>query len=346
MKNFKYSALLIALAACAGAQAQVTISGFADVDIESVKSGGASRLRETSGGLNTSRIQFKAEEDLGGGLRAKAVHELTFAVDSGAAGTPRETYVQLSSPDWGDISMGRLNLPSYYIYGYADPAFAADYSMVNNMVVFYAPFREDNSIVYNTPRLGGVQGKLGMTMGKEDGTQNGRVTSVGIDYRNGPFYIGLASDGKSQKNIFTPAVMETSRDTYLASVYRAGPVDWTFIYSRYSGYYAFPPFVDFRSSGRNVQLGARWNINGTSRVYASLVRKTDQGGAASKLSDATGVVLGYLYGLSKRTDLYATFATVRHAKDSSLRYPVSFSAANPLSNENPQGVAIGIRHAF
>lgn len=342
--RFPLRTLLIALATCTGAQAQVTLSGFVDVNMESIKSGGHTVRRITSGGLNTSRLQYKAEEDLGGGLKAKAVYEFTFNSDSGTNGSPRESYVQLSSPSWGDVNLGRLNLPSYYVYGYADPSWSADYSMVSNMVVFYAPFRESNALVYNTPRMGGAQLKLGFTAGKEDGTKNGRVTSIGADYRNGPLYLGIARDTKYQNNIFAAANMEVSHDTYVAAVYRMGSIELTGVYSKYKGYYAFPPFVDFRSSGHNLQIGTRWNIDGLSRVYASVVRKSDDNNV--KLSDATGFVVGYLYGLSKRTDLYATYAQVHHSHASGLRYPVSFSAATVQGAENPHGMQFGIRHAF
>ncbi len=345
MKRFRLCTLFAAtLAASAAAHAQVTLSGFIDLNMEKIKSGGLDLNRVTSGGLNTSRLQFKAEEDLGGGLRVKAVHELTFSADTGAQYTPRESYVQLASKDWGEVSLGRLNLPSYYIYGYADPTWSSDYSRVSNMMVFYAPFRESNTVAYNSPRMSGFQLKVAATTGKEDGSKNGRVTSIAVDYRNGPLYIGLATDKKYQSNIFTATKMESARDNYLAAVYTLGAADLTFIYHTYNGYYAFPPFVDFRSNGSDIQIGTRYNINGMSRVFASLVRKNDKGN--TKLADATGVVVGYLHGLSKRTDLYATYATTRHSKDSPIRYPVSFGAANPLANENPQGIQLGIRHAF
>ncbi|MGH8758909.1 MAG: porin [Burkholderiales bacterium] len=345
MKRFQLCTLFVAaLAASAGAQAQVTLSGFIDVNMEKIKSGGLNASRVSSGGLNTSRLQFKAEEDLGGGLRAKAVHEMTFAADTGAQGTPRETYVQLASKDWGEVSLGRQNLPSYYLYGYADPSFSSDYSRVSNMMVFFAPFRENNAVAYNSPRMAGLQLKLLATTGKEDGSKNGRVTSVAVDYRNGPLFVGFAADKKYQSNIFAPARMESARDNYLAAVYTLGQADLTFIYHTYNGYYAFPPFVDFRSSGHDIQIGTRYNINSLSRVFASLVRKNDKNDTS--LSDATGVVVGYLHGLSKRTHLYATYATTHHSKNSPIRYPVAFGAANPLANENPQGIQLGIRHAF
>lgn len=341
--TLRATAALAALAT-APAWAQVTLSGFIDLNLESIRSGGASTTRVSSAGLNTSRLQFRADEDLGGGLRARAVHELTFNADTGAQGNPRETYVQLAHPDWGDVSLGRLNLSSYWMYGYADPSFSADYSMLSNMVVFYAPWRESNAIAYNSPRVGGFQFKGTITAGKEDGTRNGRVTSFGVDYRNGPLYVGLASDRMYQKNIRKASEMESSTDNYLAAVYRIGAHDLTAVFHHYSGYYAYPPYVDFRTSGKSIALGARFNLNDRNRIHVTVVRRNDDKNTA--LADATGLLVGYMHNLSKRTTLYANYGTIRHSQASAVRYPLSWSAATPLSGENPRGVQFGIRHAF
>ena len=64
------------------------------------------------------------------------------------------------------------------------------------------------------------------------------------------------------------------------------------------------------------------------------------------LADATGLLVGYMHNLSKRTTLYANYGTIHHKQKTSVRYPISWSAATPLSSENPQGVQFGIRHAF
>ncbi|WP_162143878.1 porin [Acidovorax sp. JHL-9] len=341
--TLRVSAAIAALAV-APAWAQVTLSGFVDLNLESIKTGGDRTTRVSSAGLNTSRLQFRADEDLGGGLRARAVHEMTFAADTGAQGNPRETYVQLASPSWGDVSLGRLNLSSYWMYGYADPSFSADYSMLSNVMVFYAPWRESNAIAYNSPRVGGFQFKGTVTAGKEDSTRNGRVTSFGVDYRDGPLYVGLASDRKYQVNIRKAGQMESSTDNYLSAVYRLGAHDLTAVVHNYSGYYAYPPYVDFHAKGNSVALGARINLSDANRIHVTVVRRNDKKNDA--LADATGLLVGYMHNMSKRTTLYANYGMVHHKQKTSVRYPISWSAASPLSAENPRGVQFGIRHAF
>ena len=61
------------------------------------------------------------------------------------------------------------------------------------MVFFYAPYRVDNSVQYNTPTVGGFTGRFMYSFGKEDTTKNGRFVSAGVDYRSGPLFIGLGA---------------------------------------------------------------------------------------------------------------------------------------------------------
>jgi predicted porin len=329
-------------------QAQATISGYLDLSLETLKQGGSSLKRVSSGQLNASRLEFTAKEDLGGGLSAKARHEMMFSADTGTlAATSRETYVQLAHKEVGDINLGRLNLASYYTYGFADPTWSSGYSLMSNMVVFYAPWRESNALSFNSVRMNGFKVSGTLTAGKEDAAmhKNGRVTSLAVDYRNGPLYIGLATDTKDQTNIFKATQNERSRDSYLSAVYRIGGTELTAVLHRYSGYYAYAPWVQFRTNGNSFQIGTRVALDDRARLFASVVRRNDATGA---LSDATGVVVGGLYGLSKRTDLYATYATIHNSNSGSAGapYPLDWNAKTPNAGENPSGLSVGIRHAF
>lgn len=341
----KTSLAAAALLAAAPAIAQVTLSGYADINFEIARSGGDTVRALGSGGLNTSRLQFKSVEDLGSGLKVTAVHEMTFRLDSGTQGSPRHTYVQLAHKDWGDISLGRRDLPSAEMYGYIDPSFSGDYSPISNTLLYFAPWRESNGIFYTTPRVNNIQGRFALTLGNEDGTKDGRVSSMAVDYWGGDLYLMAAHDQQYRRDLNNPSDIRRSRDTYLGGVYSVNSkLDLTFLYHRYSGYYAYPPYVGFASKGQDVQIGVRYELDGANKVFASLVRKNDQRDA--DLSDATSWVVGYVHSLSKRTDVYGIVGAVNHARDSDLRFPVSFNQATPLSNENPRGMQVGIRHKF
>jgi predicted porin len=330
---------------CGAAQAQVTLSGFFDINAEHAKSGGKSIKGLSSGGLNTSRLQFKAQEDLGDGLKATAVHEITLKSDTGQQGSPRHTYVQLASKNWGELSAGRRDLPSAEMYGYIDPTFSGDYSPISNTLLYFAPWRESNGLFYTTPRIANFQARLAATAGREDGSKDAQVRSAALDYFAGSLYLMAAVDQQQRRDLEAPNQLRRSRDYYLGGVYSvSNALDLTLLLHRYNGYYAYPPYVGFASRGQDLQLGLRYEFDARHRMFASLVRKNDKLDAA--LSDATSWVAGYLYGFSKRTDLYAIVGAVKHARDSELRFPVSFNHATPLSNENPRGLQLGLRHKF
>ena len=146
----------VALLSSTPVLAQVTISGYLDAALEHISSGGKTLNRVSPSGLTTSRLEFTAKEDLGEGLSAKVRHEMVLSPDTGVLSTnSRETYVQLAHKDWGDLNLGRLNLSSYNLYGYADPTYGSAYSPVNNMMVFYAPWRESNAVSFNSAKFGG-----------------------------------------------------------------------------------------------------------------------------------------------------------------------------------------------
>jgi len=330
--------------ACAGTAAHaadgVTISGFVDINLERLSTPKQTYNRVSSGGLNASRLVFSGSEDLGGGSKAFFTHEMQFSADTGAGPTPRQSFVGLSG-SWGAISMGRQNTPSYWIAGYADPSWSADYSIVSNMQFFYAPYRENNSLAYNTPRVGGFMGRFMVTAGQEDGSSNGRYVSTAVEYRDGPLFAGAVSDLKYNKNVFGSDI-RSSRDNYFALAYRFGPIEPTFIYHTYNGYYAYPPYVGFQTSGWDAQLGARWQITDRHRVFGSFVVKKDDNNVA--ISDAKGMLLGYGYNLSKRTDLYANWGRIWMKNNTTVAYPMTFnSSASPAPNS---GIQLGMRHAF
>ncbi|WP_028222381.1 porin [Paraburkholderia oxyphila] len=336
-----------ALCASAGAYAQSSIwlSGYVDLNIEHLISSGSGGnvWRMSSGGLNNSRFNLSGVEDLGGGNKAVFTIEPMFSANTGVQSAQfRQSFVGLKG-NWGEITFGRQFTPSYWIAGYADPSWAADFSMVDNMEFFYASYRVDNAMQYKTPTFYGFTGRIMYTTGVGDGTRAGRFLSTGADYRNGPVFLGAVSELQYTRDIFNASEIHSSRDNYFSAVYRFGGFEPTLIYHSYNGYYAYPPYVAFSSQGWDVQLGARWNIDGRNRLYASVVHRHDDNNV--QVGTATGAVVGYLYGVSKRTDLYATFAHVWNRHNVAVPYPVTFQAY-PNPGQNPSGFQLGIRHAF
>jgi len=334
------AALACMAAGHAAAADNIVISGVIDVNVESLATTKEKLTRVSSGGLSQSRLEFSGTEDLGDGNQAFFLHQMQFSADTGVGPTPRESYVGIRG-NWGALALGRQNTPSYWIVGYADPGWSGDYSRVSNSVFFYAPWRENNAVSYTTPSVNGFKGRFMATAGNETADHNGRVYSTGVEYRNGPLYLGYVTDRKDIKNISTPK-LESSRDNYISAVYRFGGFEPTFIYHTYNGYYAYPPYVGFQTKGWDVQLGARWKIDTTHSVYVSAVSRHDDVG--KDLTNGESILLGYSYRFSKRTDAYVNYGRVLTKGSPKVPYPLTF---NYSGSGNPErGTQIGLRHSF
>jgi len=103
------------------AQSSVTVYGVVDINYQYLSSGKNSPLQGNNlqrledghkyGGPG-SRLGFRALEDLGDGLTAGAVLEMGIVADTGGLaqggrGFGRQSFVNLSSPTWGEVRLGR-----------------------------------------------------------------------------------------------------------------------------------------------------------------------------------------------------------------------------------------------
>ncbi len=161
--------------AAAFAQSSVEIYGRANLSLGNWKATGStsgvgdldSRMRVVDSG---SRLGFRINESLGGGMRAFAVMETGVNIDSGTslgqhgAGngstgfwTSRDSYLGLGG-GWGDVRLGRQSI--WWSNGviaqtganYIDSA--ADGLITGHMVA--APVTRQSSVIsYNTPTMGG-----------------------------------------------------------------------------------------------------------------------------------------------------------------------------------------------
>lgn len=128
-------ASVLALSAFA-ASAQVTVYGRVATFVDSTKTGST----EVNSLVNdSSRIGFKAEEKLSGGLSARVVVETTIAADDPKAGTStqlgdRQATVGLGSK-FGSIDLGRKEHSEYLVMKAADPFGGATYGSISPDVV-------------------------------------------------------------------------------------------------------------------------------------------------------------------------------------------------------------------
>jgi len=127
-----------ALAGVAHAQSSVTVYGIIDEGISGGNTnyapGGAGTVIKTTGlsvqpgNQSTSRLGFKGNEDLGGGLSAFFTYEIKMDNDSsGLFSSARQAFVGVKKNGWGSMSAGLQNTPIY------DAVLQSDPGSVNNI---------------------------------------------------------------------------------------------------------------------------------------------------------------------------------------------------------------------
>lgn len=332
---------LIALAAVAAttgafAQSSVAIYGLVDVGISNAIGGAV----DAETGVNeaaASRIGFRGTEDLGGGLKAVFRLEHRFKPDTGevghkpAPGTNQSqsfwhgnSTVGLSSADLGTVELGRAFPAAYYTAGGAD-VFSYD-GIASNHLTTTAGLsigtsntskgigRFENGVFYTSPNWNGFSGRLSWAAKETNAAGAKDPVSAQLNYTTGPFSVsvgGLTTQGddsfaiadfaynfgflRANLAVSTSEINATGRDstgTVLGLTAPMGP--WTFKAS-----------------------------------YARL--KQDNLVTGNEDTTVSQLGVGARYALSKRTDVYTSFA--RDSKKTT-------------GDEDKSGFEFGVKHTF
>lgn len=333
-KSLLAFALLGAFAGMASAQTNVTIYGVADAGIARVDNGVNSATRLDSGNQSGSRIGFRGAEDLGGGLSAIFTLENGFAIDDGTLGQGgrlfgRQAFVGLNG-GFGAVKFGRQYNPLRNVLGRIDPF---EHGLAGNIGGLFNNYgeRTDNTVSYATPKLGGFSGELNYTFGEVAGSNSvGRQVGVSAGYAAGPFSIELAHH--DQNLVAAGADAGNAKTTLLGGTYDFGVAKLHAAYAKNDG--------DTAAGVTNVDsddamIGVSAKV-GAGRVLASYMRRSND---LTANSDTDVIALGYTYDLSKRTNLYTSYA--RFKNDGAARLGGAAAAG-----ADPSVFNVGIRHKF
>ena len=364
-------AALGAFAGAASAQSSVTLFGIVDTGIRAVRNGDSGTTKSlTNDGLSASRLGFRGEEDLGGGLKAGFWIEGLVGIDSGAGGfgpvangnggnTPfkqwnRRTTISLIGP-FGEVRLGRDYLPTFSNLAAFDSYGAVGLGNILNLVGSAAAnyptgtlgsggniIRADNSVAYFLPaNLGGLYGTVMGAAGENTIQQNGNNRYVGgrIGYAAGPFDVAAAY-GRTRI-----VGNDDLRVWNLGGSFNFGVAKLSALYHR--GEYT--PTGLAQISQRLWAIGANVPL-GQGEFRATYQRSDVGGGIAANVGlrnedDARQYAVGYIYNLSKRTALYTDVSRLQNRGGSLLAIPggtgVGFSGG-----QNSTAFALGVRHAF
>jgi len=263
----------------------VTVYGQANVSYDTINTGTADGFNTAQGitssrlSSNSSYIGLKGFSGLGSGWKALVQAEVTLGTDTGAsgcqvpdAGTPtkssrwkcffdRNTYLGLSSADFGTLLAGRHDTPykmstrrlDIFADGIADnrslmgttilgganrvwiPGNPPVYS--NPQVTETFDGRLSNQILYMSPRFGGFSVSVGYSNLTESSTYDtqprGSAVSAAGMYEEGPVYATIAYEDHSttQKNNNVDQTT-TIKATKLGLGYKLGVMDVGFAYEK------------------------------------------------------------------------------------------------------------------
>ncbi|MDC8784700.1 porin [Roseateles koreensis] len=317
MKKIALVAALAAVAAPAFAQSSVTLWGRINTSVESQKTGDADRVVAVQN--NSSRLGFKGNEDLGGGLKASFMLEHGLNSDDGkqtsTAFWNREAAVQLSGA-FGAIKAGLWFNGSYFA--------TADYVSMHNhdtgtsSDALYSGigWTTGNKVGYFLPNIGGLTGEFSVHAG--EGAKVGtsvekHAYDAALNYDMGPLHLGAGYSSQGDGSQYA-----------VRGLYELGAFTFGGYYQREetgNGYKA-------RDIGR---VSAMYTL-GASEFHINVGGTTSGGNGSFMTNGAKQYTLAYNYNLSKRTKVYAFYTAV----DSTADHHVG----------DFDSLAVGIRHNF
>jgi predicted porin len=350
---------LIALAAVAAtsafAQSTVTLYGIVDASYGQWTATASNGTKSINKGISSqqsvSRIGFRGEEDLGGGLKANFTMEYYVEPDNGSgigagtattvASTARQAFGGISG-GFGSINIGTQTTLIAITNGTSDFHGGVNtfgYSAGNNQ-----NSRRTNMIQYTTPSLGGLTATAQMGFaGANTADNKGNNTAVRIAYTNGPLTVAAATETTKLQDLaitnigaalnsdfanvsrtvtLSNALGDRKRNAYGAT-YDLGVAKVGFTHSdAKAGTSADAGKFDVNSYGVSVPVGAL-TLNATTDSG----KFTDSGAASAKIS---AFQLSAYYALSKRTNLYV----------------ISGEVKNKATTAKDSQYAIGLRHQF
>ena len=331
------AALVASLPLVASAQSSVTIYGIVDAGIAHEDTGAPNGSRSVlnSGNQSTSRLGFKGTEDIGNGLKAVFNLEAGYNVDTGmgdAALFGRRAVVGLEGT-FGSVVLGREYTPV------ADVANATDINgqgfYGTNLSSFAAgrlTRRISNSVNYRSAAaMGGF--KLGVAYGFGEQASNlpsKDLAGISLAYAAGDLYVGGAYH--SVENVLTGK----DKEYIVGASYKISDFE-------IKGNYMVADATGANNKYEQANLGVSYTF-GANKIYTNLQQNKLESGAKGNL-----VSLAYAYSLSKRTNVYAAYATMRN--NATGLFPIYSAGANitPPAGANgadPTGFTLGLRHSF
>src|SRR5450759_135386 len=373
---------LVAPLAAFADSANVNFYGVLDADVEHVSNSfpgtatfPTSRNRVTS---NASRFGLNVSDDLSDGLQA------IFQVESrvnlvgnetggggGAFSGIRNSNVGLKG-NFGTVFVGNWDTPfktahnpvelfdnssiatATALMGTTTATTVANGGAVNAAVAY--TLRQNSSIQYWTPVMGGLQGKLaystnnttvGTVATATATTQNPSLISLSAAYDVEQFYAAFAYDRHSDfRTVTVGAVATAVSDSAirLVGAYKFGDGQVGLAYDRMTVASQAAALAATTNSTRGAfELSGKYKF-GASNVGAFYTKAGNVGSAVS--SGAKQVSLRYGYNFSKRTEAYGMYTSIKNDVNASYGIADVANGYTAAAGSKISGFGVGLRHTF
>ena len=339
----KKSLIALAVLAASGAsfaQSNVTIYGIVDAYVGVAKDAtGTSNTVVNSGGVDGNRWGLKGSEDLGGGLKADFVLEQGFSVDSGAvagngnpAGNAGQAFARYSavgfSGGFGEVKLGKYSSAYDMVENGANAVFnsglSAEYATWKSGGYIWNP---NNQIYYATPDMGGFSGAVSYALGENKnaatGEGAGNITAFNLKYAQGPIYASLG--------------YQTEKATGNASENKFGQINASYDFAVAKLQLAYGtaevPTGAVTVKSNEWQIGVTAPVSTALSLSANYATSKDDDYAGSTGVKRSGIGLGAVYSLSKRTYVYGGYRAETAKRDG-------------FDNVDTSLFAVGVHHVF
>ena len=325
----------------------------------------AGQGRASADGLNSgaSRIGFRGQEKLGGGMSAFWQCESDLAFLSGSGGTGslcgRNSAIGLKG-GFGSFYIGTWDSPLKRVTGMTRITnetgwLGSQHLTVNNGGAWTGSFsnRNSNSINYDTPNFSGFSASAQITttnaqIGNSTSTDlKGRKMSLSGQYVQGPMAIVLGYSTQDDNRSFGAGNGREDEAWAIGGTYTFGAVKVGLTYVDAEIESAAVPSVTTERKSWN--LAADWSLGGPHKVrfgYANAGdAKTSAGGGAN--TGAKLIQVSYLHSLSKRTTAVLGYARINNDSAGTYSFAgVSQGAANIQAGDDGSVVMLGLNHSF
>jgi len=333
-KSLLALAVLGAFAGAASAQSSVTIYGL--VDLAVTKGNGGTAINPGANGpseayimkqSSSSRLGFRGNEDMGGGLSAQFQLEQRFTPDDGVQSTPLyggRSFVQFTHSAAGSIYMGREYGPEFWPAVKTDPfgwdgvgqISALQYSGYSTVLNGASSVRTSNTGGYRG-KFGPVSAQLAVSLGEGSATA-GRVVGGNIEYAAGPIYGGV---GVSR---ITDGTNDGHQLVNIGGAYDFGVV-------RPIAYFARGKVGAAGNTTTQTWMLALTAPIGPGKLKAAYARHDPNTASGANNDNISKIGLGYDYSLSKRSNVYVDYGR---------------ATGQAAGTTNNQAVAVGMKHVF